>query len=637
MASRFILPFADVGLGIKPSSGARLFFYETGTNTFRNTFTDQAATTPNANPVIADSNGVFSNIFIDGTYKVILQNTNSTQIWEADPVVSLVSVSNEINILDNTSLIAASGLDIGAKLLCPRYSNGGELVDGLFYVIVAGGTGTADGGSFFDLDNDNQAQLIQPIKVNAKHWGCVGLGNSDDTSPLQIAIDYAYDNEKSTSIPSGTYNFTALTIRCPQTAGFYDRPRAKITGQGVGNTVLQHTGTGTAVNVIGENDISNAAFGAIFEYLSIKKSTASATATTNGIEFQRGSGYIIDNCSLEGGINAIYVPTDIWLSKFTNIKISGSPSYGINMAGSGTSNYFDQIYVTFSTVSAYKLAGSYSVIGALAADNCSGDSVYNFNFFSGSAGSLGSETPDVTTVVDCNQSELFVGHINIFNAEVSATKGKPINCTAGAIICSTLTVFDSVAAGDVAQQLYSQTDGYVDLKYVDTNWSFNSQWGNSADNNGFAIYSNKNSPVALRQAGARAYLGLDRRGQGRATIDDGGIVHSNAIFLDCLGSPRYTSDGTDRRFQVGATIGDWFVEGSPNVNLVAGYAATASSSDLSAVAPKAIPLILSGTTGARPTVPTDGLRIGLSYFDTTLGLPIWWTGSGWVDATGVSA
>ena len=39
----------------------------------------------------------------------------------------------------------------------------------------------------------------------------------------------------------------------------------------------------------------------------------------------------------------------------------------------------------------------------------------------------------------------------------------------------------------------------------------------------------------------------------------------------------------------------------------------------------------SGTTAQRPTV---GLYAGRTYFDTTLGKPIWYEGPGWVDATG---
>lgn len=38
----------------------------------------------------------------------------------------------------------------------------------------------------------------------------------------------------------------------------------------------------------------------------------------------------------------------------------------------------------------------------------------------------------------------------------------------------------------------------------------------------------------------------------------------------------------------------------------------------------------SGTTAARPTVHATGQP----YFDTTLGKPIWWNGTNWVDATG---
>ena len=86
MATRFNTPFFDAGSGIKPSSGAQLFFFETGTNTPRDTFTNSGATIPNANPVISDSNGVFGDIFIDGSYKVQLKDKNNVQIWEADPV-----------------------------------------------------------------------------------------------------------------------------------------------------------------------------------------------------------------------------------------------------------------------------------------------------------------------------------------------------------------------------------------------------------------------------------------------------------------------------------------------------------------------------------------------------------------------
>ena len=41
----------------------------------------------------------------------------------------------------------------------------------------------------------------------------------------------------------------------------------------------------------------------------------------------------------------------------------------------------------------------------------------------------------------------------------------------------------------------------------------------------------------------------------------------------------------------------------------------------------------SGTTAQRPGV---SLHIGQQYFDTTLGIPIWWEGTNWVNASGTA-
>ena len=43
----------------------------------------------------------------------------------------------------------------------------------------------------------------------------------------------------------------------------------------------------------------------------------------------------------------------------------------------------------------------------------------------------------------------------------------------------------------------------------------------------------------------------------------------------------------------------------------------------------------SGATGSRPAGLAAG-DVGRTYFDTTIGLPIWWNGSGWIDAAGTA-
>lgn len=41
---------------------------------------------------------------------------------------------------------------------------------------------------------------------------------------------------------------------------------------------------------------------------------------------------------------------------------------------------------------------------------------------------------------------------------------------------------------------------------------------------------------------------------------------------------------------------------------------------------------ISGTSAERPAI---NLHIGQMYFDTTAGIPIWWNGTDWVDASGL--
>lgn len=64
--------------------GAKLAFSQTGTNTPQNTYQEEALSTPHANPVIADANGLFPAIYLDprlGSYRAVLKTS-------ADVVVS---------------------------------------------------------------------------------------------------------------------------------------------------------------------------------------------------------------------------------------------------------------------------------------------------------------------------------------------------------------------------------------------------------------------------------------------------------------------------------------------------------------------------------------------------------------------
>lgn len=87
MTQRFYIPKArvfqnDGSVGVD----YKLYFYETLTNTLKDTYSDAALTIPNTNPVIADSSGYFGDIFLsDDNYKVVLKDGNDVTIWTADP------------------------------------------------------------------------------------------------------------------------------------------------------------------------------------------------------------------------------------------------------------------------------------------------------------------------------------------------------------------------------------------------------------------------------------------------------------------------------------------------------------------------------------------------------------------------
>lgn len=68
-------------------SGGKVYTYAAGTSTLKDTWTDSAQTTLNANPVVLDSRGEAA-IFWSGNYKVVLKDAAGATIWTMDNVPS---------------------------------------------------------------------------------------------------------------------------------------------------------------------------------------------------------------------------------------------------------------------------------------------------------------------------------------------------------------------------------------------------------------------------------------------------------------------------------------------------------------------------------------------------------------------
>jgi len=193
MSSRFILPFADVGSGIKPSSGAKLFFFETDGTTPKNTFSDQLSTpTANTNPVIANSNGVFGDIFITGEYKVTLQDKNGSQIFglaSIDEFVTSASQSDEnfISIKTKQEAIDETKAEVGDYV---RLSDR----DNALFQYFSGQT--ANGNNIIEAIGSG-FQLVLEVKgsIKTKAWGIVGDNSTDDTASWLALGVYTETND----------------------------------------------------------------------------------------------------------------------------------------------------------------------------------------------------------------------------------------------------------------------------------------------------------------------------------------------------------------------------------------------------------------------------------------------------------
>ncbi len=188
--SRFQLPFERVeDENSHPLDGAKLYFFETGTNTPKDTYLDEALTTPNTNPVIADSQGQFGSIFMSGIYRVRLDSKNDvTQPdYPEDGIHSNISEGVE-NIAD---LKLLEGINNQRIYLLGYYTPG-------------------DGGSgnfYWDensIEADNGGTIIKVTSVLVGRWlrdytkiidprifGVVGDGVTDDYDSINAALDFA--------------------------------------------------------------------------------------------------------------------------------------------------------------------------------------------------------------------------------------------------------------------------------------------------------------------------------------------------------------------------------------------------------------------------------------------------------------
>lgn len=199
-----------------PLSGAKLNFYQTGTSTRVSIYQDKNASTPHANPVVADSSGRFAPIYIN-TYplKVVLTTAAGVVVRTIDPAASQVPTAMLENLAVTTAKIANLAVTSG-KIAAGAVTFAKLGTDAVNLI-------TTNGGLIYDTKSSLEADLVPA--ANASAWviddGTVAnngiyrkSGGSGAGSWSKVA-DLPYSFIKATDAGAGTPDAIVATTDIP--------------------------------------------------------------------------------------------------------------------------------------------------------------------------------------------------------------------------------------------------------------------------------------------------------------------------------------------------------------------------------------------------------------------------------------
>lgn len=204
-----------------PLAGGQIFTYQAGTTTPQATYTDQTGNTPNANPIILDSQG-YASMWLDPTlsYKFVLKDASNNVQWTVDNVVGLLT-ANAVN----TSAIQ-DGAVTSAKL-------------------AAGSVNTAA------LASDASVDANRPVNTNSIRDGAITRQKINSTAIVPVTVQ----TFNSTSGTSGvgtyypTYAFFCASANATSGATYTNNGQTYTVSKTIaGGTVLTATGTGAPLS-----------------------------------------------------------------------------------------------------------------------------------------------------------------------------------------------------------------------------------------------------------------------------------------------------------------------------------------------------------------------------------------------------
>jgi hypothetical protein len=185
-----------------PLAGAKLYSYYANTDEEKPLYTDSAATTEAANPIVfdadgrcVDNSGNVTGYLGIGTYKLILKDSLGNLIWQSDDVAGAGTVT-----LSSVATIAAlRALQPGqfASVFVIGYYAAGDNGGGWYVWSASSNSSDDGGGTIKPASNPSYGRwlLVNDGYVTPYQFGAYGNGITNDTNAIIAADAYAYEQE----------------------------------------------------------------------------------------------------------------------------------------------------------------------------------------------------------------------------------------------------------------------------------------------------------------------------------------------------------------------------------------------------------------------------------------------------------
>ena len=253
--------FDDAG---DPLSSGKIYFYETGTTTLKDTFSDINQTIANTNPVILTAAGRQPNIFFSGTAKAILVDKNDVQILVRDPVGQTASVFGDGWVA--TKIYSADAVVLGS--------------DGQYYRSLAAGNQNNDPTS-----TSGYWTLLYSVEWNAGITYQVGAVVTYNNLQYQSLQNSNLNNNPS----SATAYWASIAFAWLSTRTYAINENVVGT-DGILYTSLQNNNTGNVPASSGSYWVGTSAAAAASATAAATSATAAATSATNAATSETNAG-----------------------------------------------------------------------------------------------------------------------------------------------------------------------------------------------------------------------------------------------------------------------------------------------------------------------------------------------------------